>query len=180
MKLNTCLKLILTTFLIPIIQGCDGENPSSQIDINQVADRPIVINSNFTIDPTPADSDSGDEIDVTGPWFPVRFTGSNPTERDLTIVSFTVKTTGSGGSSTWVPDLGNATVLLVAPAGTDFELEGTAFVDSLPTNNTNVYRAEMEFQGWFNTTIDDPNTPNINESTQPAEPFNKTIRFITQ
>ena len=175
------LYFLLGTFLL---QGCGGEgNDSSKIDISQIATKPTVINSNFTIDPTPSDSDSGDEIEVVGPWFAVRFAGSNPTTRTLTIASFTVESfgrtqDGTETKSEWVPDLQNATIIREVAAGEDFEEDRIAYVDNLPENRTKSWRVRMTFEGWFNK-IDDPETT-IDESGQPDESFSKTISFTTQ
>ena len=173
--------ILLFTLLSASLQSCGGEeSDSSKVTVQQIAEKPTVINSDFTVDPTPADTSSGDEIEVTGPWFPLRFYGTNGSNRSLTIASFTVESTPSnnGTPSSWVPDLGSATTLIQVAAGDSFEVTTTYYVDSLPESETKNYRVKVTLQGWFNDD-DDPST-SIDESAIPSDSFEKTISFTTQ
>ena len=189
MKNIGLIKIIILIFASLTLLSCgEAEGDSEDVSLTLTPETPKVINNSFTIDPTPGDSDSGDELDVDGPWFNFRISGTNGATRKLTIAGYVLTLTGKDDQgndlspSEHTPDLGSDTdrqFIAEVAIGAAFNPNIVFYVDGLADARDRKFNAEIVFDGFFSNP-DDNSTPNFDESTVPVENFEKTIRFTTQ
>jgi hypothetical protein len=172
-------RLLLLAVCSPLVQCSGEESISSKLDFTFHPDSPVVILSDFTLNPG-----SVNEKLITGPWFAVSYGVTNNSDKTITIQSlhFTITAmTLSGGIVTTTAgvdpsDYENQFCVPHEPVYLDEVAPGATvtpcfvvYVDGLSEDVINYsYQVRVDVQGWIGT------------AAAPEDRLEKTATFTTQ
>ena len=168
-------RLILLSFaLITLVQCGDQKTISSEIKFQIMPKSPVVILSDFTLDPG-----LSTEKTITGPWFLLNYSISNESDETVTIAGMLFKVTSIGTN-------GEIKTITTAIDPADYKTTETYYLEEIPAHTTVVpsyglyvyglekdvisysYSVEVELQGW------------VGGKSQPVDRLSKSSWFSTQ
>ena len=178
-------KYILPTLLLFLslsVVQCGGDSGiSSQIDYTIDPERPVVIDTDFTIriENGDGDPDTFETKEVKAPWFLFGYDIKNNSDKTITIVNFKITVTGTKqGKATSsehtldLDDLGTNVTYLeeIGPGKKASRFTDTRwFMHTLPEDVDGFsYTVKVEVQGW------------VGKSDSPDERLSGTFNFSTQ
>ncbi|MCC7406206.1 MAG: hypothetical protein IT288_17560 [Bdellovibrionales bacterium] len=186
MKHSTQLRKFILPVLLALMSTASihcsgGSGVASKVDVSVVPERPVVIDTDFTlrIEDGDGDPDTFQTEEITAPWFPFSYTVKNNSSEYITIVNFKFTVTGRKGTESTsttselsLDDLGtNVTYLEEIGPGRSASrfTDVTWYIHTLPANVDNFsYKVKVEVQGW------------VGKATDPKERFDKELTFTTQ
>lgn len=176
-------KILIYISMITIVlsqQSCGGDTLSKDVTITLIPESPIVQASPYT-----ATDSSGSSVDISPPWFGLRYKITNGAKKTLVVSTFvaeiiTTDSSGTKSTTTYTPDFGlydsdryQITMTSLATGDSFTEPKYWPF-QSLPDNGNFSYRVKITFTGYFEK-LDEA----LGE-TVPGERFKKVLTFTTQ
>ena len=161
---------------------CGGESGiSSKVNVEVVPERPVVIDTDFTLrlEDGDGDPDTFETEQVTAPWFLFGYKIKNNSDKTITVVNFKITVTGKKGTETVstehslnLEDLGTNVTYLeeISAGGSASRFTDTRwFIDTLSSDaDSFAYQVTVELQGW------------VGKSSNPEERLSKSFTFSTQ
>lgn len=172
------LQLVLVTMAsLGLVQCGNEETIGSKIKFEVIPKSPVVILSDFTLNPG-----ADDEKKITGPWFLLNYSITNNSDKNVVIQSLLFKITSIGTNGTiktststidpadYEDSLGHETFYLeeVAPGATVTPNYGLYIYGLEKDVASYSYSVEVEVQGWIGT------------PAQPVDRLTKNASFSTK
>ncbi|MCB0385610.1 MAG: hypothetical protein KDD43_09470 [Bdellovibrionales bacterium] len=186
MKRQTHFRHYILPLLLCVISmasvHCAGESGiSSKVNVEVVPERPVVIDTDFTLrlEDGDGDPDTFETEQVTAPWFLFGYKIKNNSDKTITVVNFKITVSGKKGTEVVstdhaldLEDLGTNVTYLeeISAGGSASRFTDTRwFIDTLSKDaDSFAYQVTVELQGW------------VGKSTNPEERLTKSFTFSTQ